>query len=79
MPALERILCRLTQLPKGGFNAFTELYMEFECSNAVFVRVHELPPSSPRIPPHRPDGQFSVGINIMMKIGGNWELIYSEI
>jgi hypothetical protein len=52
MPALERILCRITQLPKGGSNAFPELYIEFDCSNAVFVRVRELPPSSPRIPPH---------------------------
>jgi hypothetical protein len=51
MPALERILCRITQLPKDGSNAFPELYIEFDCSNAVFVRVHELPPSSPRIPP----------------------------
>ena len=37
MPTLERILCRLTQLSKGRSNAFAELHIELDRSNAVFV------------------------------------------
>jgi hypothetical protein len=33
-------------------SAFPEFYVEPNGSNAVFVRVHELPPSSPSFCPH---------------------------
>ena len=52
MPAFERILCRIAQLPNGRSSTFVEFFQALDGSNAIFVRVHELPPSSPRLPPH---------------------------
>jgi hypothetical protein len=52
MPAFEGILCRVTQLMNGSCNALTEFYIKLNRSNAVFVRVHGLPPSSPSFRPH---------------------------
>ena len=52
MPARERILCRITQLPKGGSSAFAELYVEPDCSNKVFVGIYKPPPSSQSFTPH---------------------------
>jgi hypothetical protein len=52
MPALERFFRRVPQLTNGRASAFAEFDIEPGGSNAVFVRTHELPFSSPRIPSH---------------------------
>jgi hypothetical protein len=43
---------RLAQLKNGRSRAFPEFYIKPNSSNAIFVRVHELPPSSPSFCPH---------------------------
>lgn len=43
---------RLAQLTSSGIRPFTELDVELHSSHAVFVRIHELSPVSPRIRPH---------------------------
>jgi len=46
------ILCWVAQVPGGRSDALPQLQVEPTRSNAVFVRVHELPPGSPRFCPH---------------------------
>src|ERR1019366_4165106 len=54
VPALQRILGRITQLPKGCLHALAQLDVELDRADLVFVRVHELPPGSPSSCPHPP-------------------------
>ena len=35
MPAFERILCRIAQLPNGRSSAFAEFFIELDGSNAI--------------------------------------------
>src|ERR1700712_2185992 len=52
IPMLNCILRRIAQLTDGGIRPFAELDIELHSSHAVFVRIHELSPASPRIRPH---------------------------
>src|SRR5471032_2809324 len=52
MPSLQGILCRVTQLPDCRLDAFSQLQIEPNRLNAVFVRIHGLPPGSPTFCPH---------------------------
>src|ERR1700730_14006037 len=52
MPGFERILCRIPQLPNGRLDPFAQLQVELNRSQTVFIRVHGLPPGSPRFCPH---------------------------
>ena len=52
MPTLERVFRQVYQLTNSRSGAFPEFCVEIDCSNEVFVRVYELPLSSPRFCPH---------------------------
>src|SRR5271170_864442 len=52
VPALQRVLGRITQLPNGRLHPLAQLDIELDCADLVFVRVHELPPGSPSSCPH---------------------------
>ena len=52
MPALESVLCGVTQLVNGLGDSLTEFDLELDCSDSIFVGIHELLSGSPRIPPH---------------------------
>ena len=52
---------QVTQLQNRRSSAFPEFYVETDYSSAVFVRIHELPPSSPSFCP--PPRKFNVGAN----------------
>jgi hypothetical protein len=67
MPALERIRCRVTQLPNGHGSAFSELCVELDCSNAVFVGVIEIPPGGPSFRPHPQRFGFRSEATVTMK------------
>jgi hypothetical protein len=67
MPALERIRCRVTQLPNGRDSAFSELCVELDCSNAVFVGVYEIPPGGPSFRPHPQRFGFRSEATVTMK------------
>ena len=60
MPALERILCWVTQLQNGRSSAFTELYIKLDCLSAVFVQIHELRSSSPSFCLHPPYPEIAI-------------------
>jgi len=51
MPRLLLILCRVTELPDGCPDALAQPHIKLNCSSVVFVRVHGLPPGSPRFCP----------------------------
>src|SRR5574343_643566 len=51
-PALQGILGGVTQLTDCGSDALAQLYIELNCSDSVFVGIHELPPASPSFRPH---------------------------
>src|SRR5471032_3262809 len=59
MPSLQGILCRVTQLPDCRLDAFSQLQIEPNRLNAVFVRIHGLPPGSPTFCPHPQAAQLT--------------------
>jgi hypothetical protein len=62
MPGFKGILCWVAQVPDGRSDALTQLQVEPNRSNAVFVRVHELPPGGPSFCPHPPLRQLDFGV-----------------
>ncbi len=52
VPALQRILCWITQLTDRGSDAFAKLDVELNRSNPIFVGIHGLPLGSPSFRPH---------------------------
>lgn len=51
VPALQCILAGVAQLTDGRFDALAQLDIELNGSDSVFVRIHELPLSSPSFRP----------------------------
>jgi len=58
VPALQRILCWITELTDGRPHALAQLDVELNCSNTSFVGIHELPPDSPSFRPHPRRGRI---------------------
>ena len=52
VPALQRILCWITQLADRGPDAPAQLDIELNGSNPISVGIHEIPPGSPSFRPH---------------------------
>ena len=52
IPSFKRVLCRVAQLANDRCKALSELDVELDGPNSIFVSIHELPPSSPSFGPH---------------------------